>query len=207
MTSSEAFWDRNAKRYSAKPVPNRSAYEAKLELIIQLLRRTDRVLELGCGTGTTALHLSQHCESIVATDLSKEMIAIARRRLMDSRQQNIFFEQASSDERLEPNRFDVAMAFSLLHLVGSIPDTLNAIHGQLRPGGLFISRTVCLDERSRFTRQAIRCLSKLPVVPPLKFLNHEKLQLYIKVAGFDVERICFFGNQRFDPVIVARKID
>ena len=168
------------------------------------LKRNDRVMELGCGTGSTAMLLAPYCESIVATDFAEGMISIAREKQSDSNGQNIFFEQAEATHCLELQAFDVAMAFSLLHLVEDIRSVLAAARAQRKPGGLFLTKTVCLGERGLLLKTALGCISKLPIGPKLNFLTQEKLFRDMEAAGFEIEKIVFFGGQRFDPFIVAR---
>ena len=48
------FWDRLAAGYAKKPVPDEEAYARTLERVRAHLTPNDRVLELGCGTGTSA---------------------------------------------------------------------------------------------------------------------------------------------------------
>ena len=55
----QAFWDKIAQKYATKRVADPAAYEAKLTRVRALLRAEDRVLEIGCGTGSTALTLAR----------------------------------------------------------------------------------------------------------------------------------------------------
>ena len=71
------FWDRMAPGYAKKRVSDPSAYEEKLTLLEGMLGPTDQVLEIGCGTGTTALRLAPGVARYVATDGSAKMIEIA----------------------------------------------------------------------------------------------------------------------------------
>ena len=64
------FWDKIAPRYAKKPVADPAAYEEKLARVRALLRAEDRVLEIGCGTGSTALRLASRVAEITATDIS-----------------------------------------------------------------------------------------------------------------------------------------
>ena len=75
--SDERFWNRVARKYAALPIADVAGYERSLERTRSYLRPTDKVLEFGCGTGGTALKLAPSVASIVATDISGEMIAIA----------------------------------------------------------------------------------------------------------------------------------
>jgi SAM-dependent methyltransferase len=52
------FWDRIARRYAADPIADMPGYEATLQRVQGLLSTEQEVLEIGCGTGTTALLLA-----------------------------------------------------------------------------------------------------------------------------------------------------
>ncbi len=47
-------------------------------------RRPGRALDLGCGTGTDALHLAQHGWNVVGVDFVPEAIETARKRAVDA---------------------------------------------------------------------------------------------------------------------------
>ena len=75
------FWDRVARKYAADPIADMAGYEATLRRVQALLSPDDSVLEVGCGTGTTALRLAAGTRRLLATDVSTQMIAIAREKL------------------------------------------------------------------------------------------------------------------------------
>ena len=52
------FWDRIARKYAADPIADAAGYEATLRRVQALLSANQDVLEIGCGTGTTALRLA-----------------------------------------------------------------------------------------------------------------------------------------------------
>ena len=78
MTDTARFWDRAARKYAASPIKDMAAYEYTLERTRAYLAPTDHVLELGCGTGTTAVRLAEEVAQYRCTDVSPEMIRIAR---------------------------------------------------------------------------------------------------------------------------------
>jgi len=43
-------------------------------------KKTDRVLDAGCGTGKNIPHLLKYTKNVEGTDLSREMLAIAKRK-------------------------------------------------------------------------------------------------------------------------------
>ncbi len=79
--------------------------------IAALIRREDRVLEIGCGTGALTLRCARREAQVTAIDISARMLAVARRRasaagLVDRVRWHLM-DAASATERLEPDSFDV----------------------------------------------------------------------------------------------------
>jgi SAM-dependent methyltransferase len=126
--TTRTYWDRIAPRYARRPVADPAAYDAKLARVRALLRARDRMLEIGCGTGSTALTLAPAVSEIVATDLSEGMIAIAEGKRADAEISNVRFLRAGAGDILPGAPFDVIAAFSLLHLVEDVPAVLDAVH-------------------------------------------------------------------------------
>ena len=114
------FWDRIARKYAMDPIADMAGYERTLERTRHYLKSDDTVVEIGCGTGTTALRLAPSVGRIVATDISGEMIAIARAKTLAEGPRNAAFEVATPDAAPWPDgTFDVALGFNVLHLVAA----------------------------------------------------------------------------------------
>lgn len=80
-----AYWDDAATTWGRQVYDKTGAhqfqyYEADL-LISSILRRGTRVLEIGCGTGNSTVVHGGEVRSVVATDVSREMLIRARRRV------------------------------------------------------------------------------------------------------------------------------
>ena len=86
------FWDRIARKYAADPIADMAGYERTLERTRHFLQSDHIVFELGCGTGTTALKLAPAVGRILATDVSSEMISIAREKAAGEGHLNVAFE-------------------------------------------------------------------------------------------------------------------
>ena len=80
MKDDSLFWDKKAVGYSKKPVPDQTLYEMKLDKTRKLLSPKMKILEIGCGTGTTILKHAPYVEKAVASDFSQEMISIAKQK-------------------------------------------------------------------------------------------------------------------------------
>jgi ubiquinone/menaquinone biosynthesis C-methylase UbiE len=201
------FWNRVARKYAADPIKDMAGYERTLERTRALLKPTDHVLEIGCGTGTTALRLAPSVARLVATDLSPEMIAIARERAAAARCENVSFDVASADAPAGADgSFDAALALNLLHLTGARAAVLARVRSSLKPGGLFVSKTPCLSEMNVLIRLAVPLAQAIGKAPPVSFFAAEELEAEVAGAGFTILERARHGSGRKDPrvVIVAR---
>lgn len=202
---SQPFWDRAASKYARKSIDDPAAYEEKLTKVGSLLQSTDRVLEIGCGTGSTALRLGPAVAHYIATDGSQGMIGIAQSKLGFDAPTNVSFQQADAADMIEGHPFDAICAFSLLHLVRDVPQVLNRVHDQLKPGGLFISKTVCLKDASVLLRPLVGVLMAVGYAPHVTFLSCDDLTRQLRATGFEIEQVIYFGANRTNPFIVARR--
>lgn len=203
--ATQLFWDRIAPKYARKPVDDPDAYEKKLVLAASLLKRDDRALEIGCGTGTTALRLAPNVAHYTATDGSRAMIGIADAKLGADAPANVTFHHADAADQTAGAPFDAIFAFSLLHLVEDVPTVLAAVVAQLKPDGLFLSKTVCTKAAARPIRAMIPTLTALRIAPRVTPLSELDLVRHLERAGFTIERTLHLGSRRMSPIIVARR--
>lgn len=203
--TAQAFWDRHAPKYAKQPIADQTAYEDKLRRVTALLRPTDHVLEIGCGTGGTARQLAQVTGHVIATDLSAEMIRIAKSRSEADPTSNPLFLQAAAEQIVDGQPFDAVCAFSLLHLVDDIPTVLDAVFGQVKPGGYFLSKTVCLRDGPGWMQMMVRLLMATGIAPKVTLISRAELTRHLATAGFEIIETRYLGKKRINPFIVARK--
>ncbi|MEM9249213.1 MAG: class I SAM-dependent methyltransferase [Pseudomonadota bacterium] len=199
------FWDKIAPKYARQPIKDQAAYAQKLDRVRALLRAEDRVLEIGCGTGSTALHLAPSVAEIVATDISRGMIEIAEDKRRAAGVDTVTFVQADAAETHYEAPFDAVLSFSLLHLVPDVPKVLDIVYAQLKPGGVFVSKTVCLGDASPILRLFVRALGVVRFAPPVTPLSKAGLSRALVQAGFELVETQYFGKGRMNPFIVARR--
>lgn len=207
--SDTRFWDRTSRKYASAKIADQAGYERTLDRTRALLGPDDRVLELGCGTGTTALRLAGDVQSYLATDISSEMIAIAEKKRSAGSRPSPAFRTATAEALApEDGQFDAVLAFNYLHLVRDLPDSLRRIHVLLATGGLFISKTPCLGDMNPLIRLALlpamRAIGKAPYVSGFRAAQ---LSEHICAAGFDIRATESHATKGNDtrPYIVARK--
>ena len=144
----------------------------------------------------------------MATDLSGEMIAIAREKARAEGCSNITFEVARPKAAPWPDgSFDVAFGFNVLHLVADRAAALKGVHRLLRPGGLFISKTPCLKEMNPLLRIAVPLAQLIGKAPYVAFLSAQDLEREIAAAGFEIIELARHASRGKDarPFVVARK--
>lgn len=145
MTTSTKFWNKIAEKYSKQPISDEAAYEKKLAVTRDYLRPDMEVLEIGCGTGSTALLHAPYVKHIHAIDFSANMIAIAQGKA--DHIDNVTFEQATIEDLNIPDQsLDVVLGLSILHLLEDKEVAISRVYQMLKPGGVFITSTVCLGD-------------------------------------------------------------
>lgn len=125
-----AFYDGAAEDYANSFANDKP--DADLKAFIALLPQGGRVLDFGCGPGTSAAHLKEAGFEVEATDASRGMANLALKTFGLKVRLEDFTEL---DDRA---RFDGVWAnFSLLHAArDSVPDILMRLHRALKPGGV-----------------------------------------------------------------------
>lgn len=196
------FWDRIAQRYAARPLKDVAAYEAMLATTASHLRPSDRVLEIGCGTGGTAITLAPKVAHFLATDFSAEMVRIAQAK---PGADAVDFRVADAQEALDDGPFDAICAFNVLHLVEDMPALLRRIHDTLSPDGALICKTWCFSDVKLWVRALFPVLRMIGMFPVATQLGVAQLQQTLQDAGFEIVEQRIFGAYPQNPFIVARK--
>lgn len=206
--SDARFWDRTSRRYARSTIADPAGYERTLERTRELLKPQDRVLELGCGTGSTALRLADGVQGYLATDISTAMIAIAEQKQTREAIPGLNFRVATVEALAPDERFDAVLGFSYLHLVRDLPGTLERIRGLLAEGGLFISKTPCIgDMNPLIGYAALPVMRALRLAPYAAVFSAAELNERVSAAGFQLLAIEGHATKGKDwrPYIVARK--
>lgn len=209
MTATAKFWDKVAVKYAKSPIRDMQSYEYSLERVRSYLTPNDRALELGCGTGSTAIRLAPHVAEILATDYSRTMLGIGRERAAEQGVTNVSFAQADVSNAPE-GPFDVVMAFNLLHLLEDFEGGLTRIAGLVKPGGFFISKTICKPEQGaplkfRLMMMIVPVMQLFGNWPQVRIRSIAEFESAIQKAGFDIIETGNYPAKPPSRFVVARK--
>jgi len=188
MVATQKFWDKHAAGYAKSPVRNEESYQKKLQITRSYLSPESVVFEFGCGTGTTSVHHAPFAKSILAIDISEKMLEIARDRAREKNVENIEFRQGSIEDFEEQDgSFDLVMGHSILHLLRDPQGAIDKVYRLLKPGGVFVSSTVCLGNRISLWRLILPPLSLVGIIPYVQVMSRQALENYFSNAGFDID--------------------
>ena len=184
------FWDKAAPRYAQDKIKDMVSYEKKLKKTQSYFNRNMNVLEIGCGTGMTGALHAPFVQEYVATEISSQMVDLARKRAFDASVKNMKFEVNSYNNLSIPDgSMDAVLAMSLLHLVQSPDDCLRMIHKMLKKDGLFISSTMCLGDKMNFLKVVLPVMRFFGLAPTgsVQFFKKDTLLDSFERNNFTVE--------------------
>lgn len=205
MNRAAKFWDRVADRYSRRSISDEATYEEKLRITAEYLRPEMRLLEFGCGTGSTALIHAPSVRQIHAIDVSKNMIRIARTKASAMDIRNVTFACTAIEElELRDESFDAALGLNILHLLDHWREVLVRVYRLLKPGGVFVSSTACIGDSMNFLRWVLPVVSFTGLIPKVKVFKQSDLNEALVKAGFEIEHHWQPGKNKA-VFVVARK--
>ncbi len=188
MAQSSRFWDRIADRYAKRPVSDEAAYQKKLEITRGYLRPDMVVLEFGCGTGSTAIAHAPYVKHIRAIDFSPKMIEIARGKAAAGKVENVTFEVAAIEDLNAPDEsVDVVMGHSILHLLEDRDAAIAKVYRLLKPGGVFVTNTVCLGDRMRFFKYILPIGRAVGLAPLVRVITEQDIVDSLTAGGFAID--------------------
>lgn len=126
-------------------------YKKGLHQLVELaVQETDRVLDVGCGTGSATVIAAAKAAEVVGIDLSPDMIELARDKVAKLDITNTALRATSVEDYVPPVPFDaVISSFMIPHVKPSLrPSIYSCMFRFLKPGGvvgLFGSRGEVCD--------------------------------------------------------------
>jgi cyclopropane-fatty-acyl-phospholipid synthase len=124
-----------------------AAQEAKLDLVCRKLglRPGMRLLDVGCGWGSLALHAAaRYGVDVVGITLSGEQAALARERIADAGLSERITVRVQDYRAVDDGPFDAIASIGMAEHVGrpGMPGYVRALHDLLVPGGRLLHHAI-----------------------------------------------------------------
>jgi cyclopropane-fatty-acyl-phospholipid synthase len=172
------------------------AQEAKLELVCQKLglETGERVLDVGCGWGSFAIHAaSRHGTRVVGITLSEPQAMLARRRVEEAGVADRVEIRVADYRELGDEPFDAIASIGMVEHVGASNIDLYAqrLAAMLKPGGRILNHGIA---RLRHSDAEAGDFSNRYVFPDGAPLHLSRVLLALERAGFVTEHVEGFGG-------------
>lgn len=162
------------------------------QLINSIKNQPEKILDLGCGTGSTTLMLKQAFEQaiVIGLDLSPYMLVVADYKAQQVGLNIQWQNRLAEETGLEEASFDLVTASFLLH---ETPPKISQLILQegfrlIKPGG----QLIILDGNQKRLRHA-DWLIKFFQEPYSKVYAAESVEAWMKVAGFEAVQTDYVG--------------
>ena len=189
----EKYWSQFAHSYDrdGEYIVGRPILQAILDRLSEE-RDLGRCVDLGCGTGYLTRALARNARQVVATDLSEEMLEVARRQLSEF--QNVAIRKADcTNTGFPPEAFDSVLLANLIHVIDAPVQCLQESHRILRRGGrlLVVDFTIYRLGLLKTAQLGLRYLRRwgLPPRKGRRDLSSAELVALVESAGFRVKDV------------------
>jgi cyclopropane-fatty-acyl-phospholipid synthase len=184
MTYSCAIFSRGATTLD-------EAQEAKLELVCTKLglREGERVLDVGCGWGSFAMHAaSRHGVKVLGITLSEPQARLARERAAERGLEEHVEIRVADYRELEAEPFDAIASIGMVEHVGSSQIDVYAerLARLLKPGGRLLNHGIA---RLRHSDPEAGAFSERYVFPDAAPLHLSRILFALERAGFEQEHV------------------
>lgn len=188
MNNSVKFWDKIAQSYSQQPIADEAGYQKKLQVTQKYFKPDMEVLEFGCGTGSTAIAHAPYVKHIHAIDFSSEMIEIARSKAEANKIENVTFEKSTIDElSVDSSTLDAVLGLNVLHLLKNKEEVIAKVYKMLKPGGIFVTSTVCLGDTMKWFKIVAPIGVFLGLIPIVVVFTKKELLDSLTDASFTID--------------------
>lgn len=144
------FWDRFAGVYDLAESINGTVYKQMLDITTRLTPEGAKVLDCAAGTGELTFAAAKKAESVLCTDLSRNMLRTAQRKARAFGADNVAFAERNIFDLQDPdNTYDVVIAGNVLHLLSNPQGAVRELYRVLKPGGKLLLPTFMTKGRGK----------------------------------------------------------
>ena len=204
----EDYWGRFSRTYDRN-----QEYVVGRELLDEITGELDQladlgdVVEFGCGTGYFTAVIAERSTSVLATDLSDNLLEAAKDRLWDHPEVTVQKEDCLETSLVSESCNSVFMA-NLIHVLETPAKALEESSRILRSGGRIVIVTFTGHGMSLWQKihMGVR-FAKTWGKPPSSThsFSPEDVESMLQQAGFIVEQSKLIGNRTKALFVVGRK--
>jgi 2-polyprenyl-3-methyl-5-hydroxy-6-metoxy-1,4-benzoquinol methylase len=133
-------------------------YDGWVNLTKKYLTLSSKILDLACGSGTLAISLANDGYKVSGLDLSKEIIAVAREKMITNHVEIDFAVKDMTNFNYE-EKFDVITCYfdSVNFLTkDEVSKMMDSVYNNLKDGGYFIFDLFTLSKMKEFNNLTIK---------------------------------------------------
>ena len=121
---------------SPASIATRKEFELFSKHLPDIISPSDRILEIGAGTGIYSIPLSRQCRELTAIDISEGMIEILKSKAAKENISNIIFKVGDIEGINLGSNYDAVFSFSSFEYIPDLVPLLKKISDSLNPGGI-----------------------------------------------------------------------
>src|SRR3989344_1276272 len=145
------------------------------EVLVQSLGITTqlRVLDLGCGDGTTAVPLAQLGAEVVGIDIAKNLVDAGNKRAEEMGLKNLIFQEgdASNLQGISDHSFDLTLSVFGAMFAPKPFDVAKEMVRVTKPGGRIVMGNWIPNDPTSFVSQLLKTSSAFTPPPPEGFVS------------------------------------
>jgi cyclopropane-fatty-acyl-phospholipid synthase len=180
-------------RFTSQDMGLDAAQWAKFELVCRKLglheRPGMRLLDVGCGWGSMAMHAAAcHGATVVGVTVSREQAELARRRVSDAGLAGQVEIRVQDYRAVRDADFDAISSIGMFEHVGKAcqDEYFETLRARLRPGGRMLNHAISTPGSSRMSR---RSFMYRYVFPDGELIDVGEAILAMERAGFEVRDV------------------
>ncbi len=215
----QAYWDARPCniRHSSRPVGTREYFdevearkyhvEWHIPGFAQFERwRGKKVLEVGCGIGTDTMNFARHGAEVTAVELSRESLALARKRAeVFGLQDRVRFLAGNAEclsEALAPEPFDLVYSFGVIHHTPNPPRAVAEIRKFMSASSEFRMMVYARNSWKSFMIEAGLDQPEAQFGCPVAY-TYERADIPGLLEGFEVQDI---RQEHIFPFVVDKYV-
>jgi len=133
------YWSKRANIFdkASCDMDEKCSLDNKMDWVLRQFHNTDITLEIGCGTGIYSALIANKVNNLIATDMSNEMLSLAKTKLNQYGNVEIRKEDCYSIS-YEDNTFDSILLANLIHIVTDPSSVLKEAWRVLKKDGRLV---------------------------------------------------------------------